>query len=118
MSALGSRPAEIRYIFIANGLAIGLSGGLGGLLLGLLVSIRINDVFALVERAVNGIEAFVSALGVSSAGGEFVLFSPEYFYLEAVPVRIFFPEVLFVFLFGVLSATIASWMACSSLLRL
>ncbi len=118
MSALGSRPAEIRYIFIANGLAIGLSGGLGGLLLGLLVSVRINDVFALAERAVNGVEAFVSALGISSANGDFSLFSPEYFYLEAVPVRIFFPEVLFVFLFGVLSATIASWLACGTLLRL
>ena len=118
MSALGSTPAEIRYIFIANGLVIGLSGGLGGLLLGLLVSVRINDVFALAERAVNGVEAFVSSLGVASSGGEFSLFSPEYFYLDSVPVRIFFPEVLFVFLFGVLSATIASWMACNALLRL
>lgn len=118
MSALGSRPSEIRYIFIANGLAIGLTGALAGLLLGLLVSVRINDVFALAERAVNGIESFLSALGVASANGDFSLFSPEYFYLEAVPVRIFFPEVLFVFLFGVLSATIASWMACNALLRL
>ncbi|HNY15890.1 MAG TPA: ABC transporter permease [Treponemataceae bacterium] len=118
LTALGGSPRLVRSIFIMNGLGIGLSGGILGLLTGLLVSVRINSVFSLAEKIVNGANHFVSALLSLPPGQEFTIFSPEYFYLDKVPIRMLFPEVLFVFLFGVLSAAAAAWMASRSITRL
>ncbi|ULQ59935.1 ABC transporter permease [Brucepastera parasyntrophica] len=118
LTALGGAPRSIQYIFIINGLAIGLLGGLLGLLTGLLISVRINDVFILAETVVNGINTFFSALFYSDSGGMFTLFSPDYFYMQEVPARILLPEVVFVFLFGVLSAAIAAWSASRAILKL
>jgi len=118
LTALGGSPRQVQLIFIANGLGIGLAGGIAGLLAGLLVSVRINAVFVLAERLVNGINAFLSALLLSGPDEVFSLFSPEYFYIDRIPVRIVFSEVLFVFLFGVLSASAASWMASRAIIKL
>ncbi len=118
LTALGGSPRMVRSIFLMNGLGIGLSGGLIGLLAGLLISVRINSVFSLAEILVNGINGFVSSLLSLPEGQAFTIFSPEYFYLDKVPIRMLFPEVLFVFLFGVLSAAAASWMASRSITRL
>lgn len=118
LTALGGSPKHVQYIFIASGLGIGLAGGLAGLLTGLLISININAVFALAENIVNGLNDFISALLSTGTGGVFSLFSSEYFYLDQVPVRILFAEVLFVFLFGVISASAASWMASRAIIKL
>jgi lipoprotein-releasing system permease protein len=118
LAALGGEPSRIRYIFLANGLAIGLSGGILGLLAGLLVSVRINSVFVIAEDIVNGFNAFVSALFCLAPESVFTLFSPEYFYMDEVPVRILFPEVLFIFLFGVLSAAAASYFASRTITKM
>ncbi len=118
LTALGGSSKNVQYIFIANGLGIGLSGGITGLLTGLLIAIKINSVFALAENTVNGINAFISALFSTGSGAVFSLFSPEYFYMNEVPVRIVFSEVLFVFLFAVMSATAASWMASRAIIKL
>ncbi len=118
LTALGASPRRVRAIFLANGLGIGLVGGLVGLLAGLFVSVRINSVFALAESLVNGASAFAGALFALPAGERFTIFSPEYFYLDSVPVRLIFSEVLFVFLFGVLSAACAAWMASKTITRL
>jgi lipoprotein-releasing system permease protein len=118
LTALGASPRRVRAIFLANGLGIGLVGGIVGLLAGLLVSVRINSVFALAESLVNGASAFLGALFALPTGERFTIFSPEYFYLDSVPVRLLFPEVLFVFLFGVLSAAAAAWMASKTITRL
>jgi len=118
LTALGGSPRQVQLIFIANGLGIGLAGGIAGLLAGLLVSARINSVFMIAELIVNGVNAFLSALFQSGEGEAFSLFSPEYFYMDRVPVRMVFSEVLFVFLFGVISAAAASWMASRAIIRL
>jgi ABC-type transport system, involved in lipoprotein release, permease component len=118
LNALGSSPRDIRLVFIMNGLGIGLAGGLLGLISGLFLSVRINDVFAFAEEAVNGVNLFVAALLEIPPGQAFTLFSPEYFYMDAIPVRIQFPEVLFVFLFGSLSAAFAAWLASRAITKL
>lgn len=111
LTALGARQSAIRSIFVFNGFSIGLSGGMLGLLFGLLLSLRINDLFTLAESLVNGINRFASALYGLPSTRNFTLFSPEYFYLLEIPVRILFPEILFVWSFGVLSAAAAAWFA-------
>lgn len=118
LAALGARISHIRLIFVLNGLWIGLCGSLAGLLLGLLISVRINSVFTLAEDIVNAVNRFITVLFTSGNGELFTLFSPEYFYMNEIPVRIVFTEVLFIFLFGALSSTIASAWASGVILKM
>lgn len=118
LTALGARPRQLQLIFVSGGLGIGLSGGVLGLLGGLFLSVRINSVFALAEDVVNALNSFASSLLGIQNGASFSLFSPEFFYMDEIPVRIVFSEVLFVFLFGVLSAAFAAWLASRSITRL
>jgi len=118
LTALGAPPRRVQFIFIANGLFIGLSGGIIGLLAGLLLAVRINYVFVIAEDIVNGLNSFISALLMTGPGQPFSLFSPEFFYMDEIPVRIQFSETLFIFLFGVLSAALAAWIASRSITRL
>ncbi len=118
LTALGGSARNVQGIFLINGLGIGLSGSLTGLFCGLFLSVNINGLFALVEHLVNGVTSFLSILFASESDSTFSLFSPTYFYMMEVPVRILFPEVLAVFLFGVLSATAASWMASRAIIAL
>lgn len=118
LTALGGSSRLVQYVFMMNGLGIGLLGGFAGLLSGLIISVRINDVFALAETIVNALNTFFSALMLASPEENFSLFSPEYFYMDAIPVRMLFFEVLFVFLFGVFSAAAAAWLASRTITKL
>jgi lipoprotein-releasing system permease protein len=117
LRAIGSRPGDVRAVFICNGALIGGSGALAGLLLGLFLSNNINGVFAFAEALVNGVffiaRTILSTVGDSAASsaGSFSIFSPAYFYLTEVPSRILYPEALLIFLFGLLSATGAAFFA-------
>ena len=90
LTALGGDPHQVQRIFLINGFTIGVSGGILGLLTGVLISTRINSVFLVAEDIVNGINTFVSVLFALPPGQSFSLFSPEYFYMDVVPVRILF----------------------------
>jgi lipoprotein-releasing system permease protein len=118
LAALGARPQVIRRIFLMNGFAIGVAGSLTGLLCGLLIAARINEAFSLAEIAVTGINAFFAALFRVREGAAFTIFSPDYFYIDQVPVRMLFPEILFVFLFGILSSASAAYFASRSITKL
>jgi lipoprotein-releasing system permease protein len=111
LSALGGHPRAIQRIFMFNGFGIGLAGSVTGLLCGLFVAANINGVFTLAEYMVNSVSQFLEALLLSDSSEGFSLFSPEYFYMQEIPVRIFFGEVFFVFVFGLFSATAAAWIA-------
>lgn len=118
LTALGARPAQVQGIFVAGGLGIGSAGGALGLLSGLFLTVRINSVFSVAEAVVNALNRFAAALAGVPEGQEFALFSPEYFYMNEIPVRMRFPEILFVFLFGVVSAGCAAWMASNAIVKL
>jgi len=115
LSALGATPRKVQNIFIINGLVIGFTGAAAGLLCGLFLTVHINGVFSLAETLVNGLNTFISALIHHNQNEAFSLFSPEYFYMQEIPVRVFFSEVLFVFVFGLFSATAAAWKASSTI---
>lgn len=111
LTALGSTPRAIQKIFIFNGFSVGFTGAFIGLLSGLFLSVHVNNVFHAAECIVNGVNAFISALLQNDYGDSFSLFSPDFFYMQEIPVRIFMGEVLFVFVFGLLSATCAALIA-------
>ncbi|EFW39395.1 FtsX-like permease family protein [Treponema phagedenis] len=119
LASLGARIQDIRFLFMCNGFTIGLIGGIIGLLLGLLLSAQINEVFFLIEVSINIIIHFIGSLVSNITEMPFAIFSPEYFYnVETIPVRIFFKETVFIFLFGVFSASSAAWFAARKILTL
>ena len=118
LASLGAYSKHIQTLFIANGFTIGLIGASAGLLLGLLLSVQINSIFNLIENIVNSVLSFVSILFQNSSDADFSVFSPVYFYMETVPVRIFFNEILLIFLFGIFSSSAAAMIAARRILKL
>lgn len=112
LKALGSAPVSIRLIFLVEGGLIGSIGAVCGLLLGLVISININEVFRLAETVIN---SFMRAAGfvVSSlqGSGGVEIFSSDAFYMQQVPVRILYTDVLLILLFAVLTSIGAAYAA-------
>ena len=118
LASMGAHPEHIQFLFIANGFIIGFIGAFAGLLLGLLLSVQINAVFALTEALVNHITMFLSIIFSASGGEEFYIFSPYNFYIEDIPIKIFFAEVFYIFLFGIFSSSFAAMTASKRILKL
>ncbi len=113
MKALGADSSSVRRVFLLDGAAAGAGGALIGLVVGLLVATNVNGVFDAVEAVV---AAFYAAFGGSGRGFEF--FSPDLFYIGDVPVRLSFPETLFITSAGALAAVAAAWAASSRVSRI
>lgn len=118
LASLGAHKEHIQALFIANGFTIGLLGSSIGLVLGLLLSADINRVFLCAEYLVNALIEAANLLLEQTFFTGFTIFSPQYFYIDTVPVRIFFGEVFMVFLFGVFSASFAASVAARKILML
>ncbi|HPB64985.1 MAG TPA: ABC transporter permease [Spirochaetales bacterium] len=113
MKALGAGSSSVRRVFMLDGAAAGAGGAIIGLVVGLLVVTNVNGVFGAIEAAV---AAVYGALGGRGPGFEF--FSPELFYIGDVPVRLSFPETLFIASAGALAAVAAAWAASSRVSRI
>ena len=111
LRALGGSSTAVRLVFVWDGLLLGLAGAGLGLCLGLAIAFNIQDFFTLLENIVNSIISLVSP-------GDFSIFSPQIFYIKEIPSRPIFHEVLIIFLFGFLSALLASWFASGKVLNL
>lgn len=112
LKALGGSAEELTRSFMLDGLAVGVAGALSGALLGLLLAVNINGVFHIVETAVNGALGLAARL-FGGGGSAFSIFSPQYFYLMEVPVRVLFPETCFVVAAAIGSSVAAAWSAAS-----
>lgn len=111
LRALGGSVRSVRMVFVFEGLFIGFTGAVIGSVTGLIITENINRVFTLAERGVNLLIRIVERLVspfVGGYGGEFSIFSPAYFYIQEVPTRVPFGELLFIFLFAVGSAVCAA----------
>ena len=113
LRATGGDTFSIQLIFIAEGFLIGLAGAVIGCLAGLLISVHINNVFSLAEWGINALKMIGEAvfLPILGKGESFALFSPTYFYLTEVPIRIILRETTAIFIFAVISATVAAYIA-------
>lgn len=99
LKVMGASDAQLRLVFILEGLLIGLMGTAIGVVAGVLIAANINGIFAALEHAVN----FVLA------SGNFSLFSPSYFYLQEVPSKIIPGEVVLIASFSLLSALASAY---------
>lgn len=112
LKALGGSAEELTRAFMLDGLAVGLAGALAGAAAGLLIAVNINGVFHLVELSVNGLLGLAARL-LGGGGSAFSIFSPQYFYLMEVPVRVLFPETCFVVAAAIGSSVAAAGAAAS-----
>jgi lipoprotein-releasing system permease protein len=114
LRALGGSEGSVRLVFILEGLFIGFGGAVIGTAAGLIITENINRVFAAAEWAVNlGLRIAERIISPFYGGyaGEFSIFSPAYFYIQEVPTRVPYGELLFIFLFAVGSAVTAAHFA-------
>lgn len=117
LRAVGASSTAVRLVFTCDGFLVGLSGATAGLVPGLLIASHIGAFFSALERTVNffiGLASFAVSLangGAAGAGDSFSVFSPAIFYIKEIPSRTLPLEAATVFLFGLLSATIAAWLA-------
>jgi len=114
LSALGSKKKDVQLIFILRGLITGLSGAIPGLMIGLLLCVRMDAVFSIISKVSYWIQYFIVMLS-SPDLAVFVKENPMYRIYAQIPARIMPFEVLFITIFGVFSALIASWIASKNI---
>ncbi|GHV20636.1 hypothetical protein FACS189494_04830 [Spirochaetia bacterium] len=110
LRSVGATNFGIRSVFAFDGIILGFAGSVAGMVPALLVALNIKNVFSFLEFIVNGIKEFF--WNITGSGGEtFALFSPTVFYIKEIPSRVIPYEIVLIFLFGFLSAVLASWFA-------
>jgi lipoprotein-releasing system permease protein len=113
LKALGAGAESIRLAFVLDGLAVGAIGAAAGLAVGLFVAVNVNEVLAFGELVARGAAALASRVAGLASGGDYRVFSPQYFYLAEVPVRVLFPETFFIVAAAVGSSAAAASAAAS-----
>ena len=106
----------MRRVFVLQGGVVGVLGSTLGVFAGLLVAANVNGLFGLTEGIVNTVLGAVGAIArpfVPRAAGGFSIFSPVFFYLSEVPVRVLLPETVLIAAAGVTSATLSAYLASS-----
>ncbi|MDR2028932.1 MAG: ABC transporter permease [Treponema sp.] len=123
LRAVGATGRAVRLVFVWDGCIIGLAGAGLGLALGLLIACNIGAFFSLLEGGVNGLIRLINRIAAPFLGAEaglgegFAIFSPRIFYIKEIPSRLIPHEVLLIWLFGFLSALLASWFASAKVSR-
>jgi lipoprotein-releasing system permease protein len=124
LRAVGASNIGVRLVFAFDGLIIGFLGAGIGMALGLLLAFNISSVFIVLEKIVNGFILLLNVIFAPLTGGanlgqeNFAIFSPTVFYLKEIPCRIIPHEAFIIFLFGLLSAAISSWLASGRVTRI
>ncbi len=99
LKSMGARPSTISLSFLLTGFYTGGMGALLGMVIGLLVAVNINEIFKLVERAINGIiwifDKIMSPFYRMGEQEAVVILNPQ-FYLEKIPIKISALELIFV----------------------
>lgn len=109
MLAVGAEQKKVKRVFILQGAFIGFSGAFSGLLLGLFTGIYVNEILLFLIRVFNGLLNILEKILLPIAEVNFPPISIfSVYYMDALPVKIFFPEILIIFLFGFFSAALAA----------
>ncbi len=111
LKALGASNSDIRRIFSGDGILVGVGGAAAGTALGLVLIANINQLLDLAATIMRAGAGLFRSTGVFSSGGDYRLFSPSYFYIEAIPVSISPAELIFIAFTAVASTAIAALLA-------
>lgn len=112
LRAIGSSTVSIRSIFLVEGALIGIIGAAVGTMIGMAISLHINEVFTATETLINGLLELISFFLTPMHGGQQIeIFSTATFYMQAVPVRILYSDVLVIVLFAAGASVLAAYAA-------
>ncbi len=115
LSALGGRLSSIKKIFVMRGFLTGVKGAIPGLILGMFFCVNIKGVFSFLSAAVFWLEYFACLL-FSPQNVPLVSKNPMFAVYGNIPARMYAGEVIFITLFGILSAVFSSWLASREVL--
>jgi len=124
LRAIGASELAVRLVFTVDGFIIGLSGAIAGLIPGLLIASNIGAFFTVLENLANSAISIANSVVYLVSGSsiqdseKFSVFSPAIFYIKEIPSRVVPLEIALIFLFGLLSATIAAALASARAARL
>jgi lipoprotein-releasing system permease protein len=113
LKSMGASPFVIRFSYIITGFLSGILGSLLGISVGLVLSVNINEVIRGVEKLLNGLRSVLGWLLFPFAQPKFqhpISILDPAFYLESIPIRINFPEILSVAVLTTLLTTLASYL--------
>jgi lipoprotein-releasing system permease protein len=111
LKACGASDRDIRSLFIMEGFAVGTLGALVGTALGLILGSNINGILDFAASVMRLLHSLTQKSGISPTGDDFRLFSPSYFYIDAIPVSITVAEVLFIAATAIASTSLAAFIA-------
>ena len=112
LRAVGSSTASIRTIFLVEGALIGIIGAAAGTMIGMAISLHINWVFHAAETLINTLLEILRFFMSPMQGGRQVeIFSTATFYMQEVPVRILYTDVLVIVLFAAGASVLAAYAA-------
>ena len=117
LSALGAETRKIQSIFIVRGFTTGFIGAISGLILGLLISVNTDFVFSFVSSVMFWVQYIITSI-FSPQNLVYVQENSTYALYASIPARIFYKEVVFIFLFGMISPLFASWVASKNVLKM
>jgi len=109
LKSMGARPGQITLAFTFTGFLTGAAGSLLGLSLGLLAAVRVNELIRALDDLASLLLSALGALGFPlRVGPEFKLLDTS-FYLERIPIRIPFAELLGMCALTLLISVLASY---------
>lgn len=117
LSAMGAQNKSIQSIFITRGFTTGFIGAFIGLVLGVLISKNTDIVFTFVSNLMFYLQYGFTAI-FAPENLIFVQENTTYALYASIPARLVASEVLFIFMFGVLSPLFASWIASKNVLKM
>lgn len=110
LKTMGVNSFNIRLIFILESFFIGLIGASVGVILGFWVVNNINGIFDKLEIIINFFMSIIDQLSGSS-GSTVSLYGPQFFYINQVPVKVYFSESVLVYLSAIFTSIIAAYAA-------
>lgn len=94
LKSTGASPTDVQLVFVFAGFLTGVAGALIGLAVGLVVTIHVNEILLFIESVVNGLLLFGQSLG-GAPSSPLEIFNAD-FYLESIPIRLQFRDLLVV----------------------
>lgn len=117
LSALGASKTKVKWIFILRGISSGITGSVLGVILGLIISYNSPFVFTLLSKILFGLQYVFTSI-TAPENLAYVQENSTYALYASIPARVFYSEVVFVFLFGIASPLIATWAASKNVLKM
>ena len=107
LRALGATSGNIQRSFLLLGTSAGAIGALAGVGGGLFVSLRVNELFQIIERVIALVQRNRIQLGQSS---EALKILDPAFYLERIPITPGLVELIAIVFASILLATLSAWL--------